>query len=233
MTRWRESVAAGLALLLVAAPILGAPADMLGTIVTANGASNWGAGVLAGTTVFSGDKLSTSATGSLQVRTAAARLQLAKDSIATIAETDGIPAATLLRGAAVFSTANARAFALNVASAVIRPKNDEPTIGEAAVVGERELLVKCARGALTITVADDSRVIEEGRAYRVVLDPTLANEAQQQPPPRGAGTKPIERLPKPAGRSRFLMYEIATATAFVALVTFLAVQEALESPDRP
>ena len=233
MTRWRESVAAGLALLLVAAPILGAPADTLGIIVTANGASNWGADVPAGTTVFPGDKLSTSATGSLQVRTAAARLQLAKDSLATIAKTDGIPAATLLRGTAAFSTANARGFALNVASAVIRPKSDEPTIGEATVLGEKELLVKCAKGALTITVGDDSRVVEEGRAYRVVLDPTLEKEAQQQPPPAGVGTKPIERFPKPAGRSRFVMYEIAAATAAVALVTFLAVQEALESPDRP
>ena len=231
MKRWSESVAAGLALLMAAAPMLGAPADMLGVIVTANGASNWGAGVPAGTTVFSGDKLSTSATGSLQVRTAAARLQLAKDSIATIAETDGIPAATLLRGAAVFSTANARGLALKVSSAVIRPKSDEPTIGEAAVVGEKELLVKCAKGALTITVADDSRVIDEGHAYRVVLEPT--NEAQQQPPPRGVGGKTVGQPPKPAGRSRFLWYAVGAAAALVAVVTLLAADEALESPDRP
>jgi hypothetical protein len=29
--------------------------------------------------------------------------------------------------------------------------------------------VKCTRGALTITVGDDSRVIPEGSAYRIVL----------------------------------------------------------------
>lgn len=229
MARLREIVAACLVLCLVAGPVLGAPAEILGTIVTADGASIWGAGATPGTTVFTGDKLSTSDAGSLQVRTAAARLQLSKASTATIGLTDGTPSARLLRGAAAFSTANARAFAVNVASAVIRPKSDEPTVGEVAVLGEKELVVKCSRGALTITVGDDSRVIPEGSAYRVVLDPTLSNEAQDQPPPQGAGTKGGMRMPRVAGRSRFVWY----ATAFVAIVTFLAVQEALESPDRP
>ncbi|HKW57490.1 MAG TPA: hypothetical protein VJN42_09045 [Candidatus Acidoferrum sp.] len=229
MARWRELLAGVLAVLLAVAPVWGASADMLGTIVTANGASNWGAGVAVGTTVFSGDKLSTSATGSLQVRTAAARLQLAKASIATIQEADGMPAATLLRGAAIFSTAQAKAFALKVASAVIRPKNDEPTIGEVAVLEQKELVVRCAKGALTITVGEDTRAIPEGSAYRVVLDATRASEEQSQPPPEGAGAKRNHQMPRVAGRNQFVWY----ATAAVVVVTLLAVQEALESPDRP
>lgn len=229
MARMREIVAGILTFCLVAAPTFGTPAEVLGTIVTADGASNWGAGITSGTTVFSGDKLATSDTGGLQLRTAAARLQLAKASIATIGQTEGIPSATLLRGAAAFSTANARAFALNVSNAVIRPKSDEPTIGEVAVLGERELVVKATRGALTITVADDSRVIPEGSAYRVVLDPTLSDEEQDQPPPQGAGAKGGVHMPRVAGRSRFVWY----ATAVVAILTIIAIHEALESPDRP
>lgn len=229
MARWREILAAVLAVFLLASPVLSAPAEILGTIVVADGASNWGAGVTAGTTVFTGDRLATSDTGSLQVRTAGARFQLTKASMATIDLAQGTPSATLLRGAAAFSTANAKAFALNVATAVIRPKDDQPTIGEVAVLGEKELVVKCTKGALTITVGDDSRVIPEGSAYRVVLDPALANEGQDQPPPQGAGAKGIGHPPLVAGRSRFVWY----ATAAVAILTFLAVQEALESPDRP
>jgi hypothetical protein len=139
-----------------------------------------------------------------------------------------MPEATLLRGTATFSTSNAKAFALNAITAVIKPRSDEPTVGQVTMLGQKQLLVKCTRGALTITVGDDSRVIAEGSAYRIVLDPS-AEEAQDQPPPQGAGAKGSGRPPLMAAKSKFVWY----ATAAVAVVTILAVQEALESPDRP
>ena len=229
MARLREIVAGFLAISLVTAPMMGATVEILGTIVTAEGARVSGADVAPGTTVFSGDQLATSDRGSLLVRTAAARLQLDKASVATIDRTQGTPTATLLRGAAAFSTANAKAFALNISNAVIRPKSDAPTIGEVAVLGQKQLVVKCTRGALTITVGDDSREIPEGSAYRVVLDPALSGDSQDQPPPQGAGTKGNHRMPRLAGRSRFVWY----ATAGVAILTLIVVHEALESDDKP
>jgi hypothetical protein len=57
----------------------------------------------------------------------------------------------------------------------------------------------------------------------VYLDPA---EAQG---PRGAGTKGYGGSPIRAARSKFIWYAIGAA----ALVTFIAVHEALESPDRP
>jgi hypothetical protein len=89
--------------------------------------------------------------------------------------------------------------------------------------------VKCTRGALTVTVGDDSREIAEGSAYRIVLDPAESEEAQNQPPPQGAGTRGSGRGPLKAAKSRFVWY----ATAAVALVAVFTVHEALESPDRP
>jgi hypothetical protein len=97
------------------------------------------------------------------------------------------------------------------------------------ILGEKQLLVKCTRGALTITVGDDSRVIPEGSAYRIVLDPAANEEAQGQPPAQGAGSKGSGRPPLMAAKSKFVWYAVGA----VAIVTFLAVQEALESPDRP
>jgi ferric-dicitrate binding protein FerR (iron transport regulator) len=181
-----------------------------------------------GTTVFSGDKLSTAESGSVQLRTGNARFLLAASSSATVSEDSGIPAARLLRGSATFSTANAKAFALTAATAVIRPKSDEATIGQVTILAEKQLLVKCTRGALTITVGDDSRVIPEGSAYRIVLEPAN-EEAQDQPPPQGAGTKGSAGAPRVAGSSKFVWYAVAAAT----LLTVWAVHEALESPDRP
>jgi hypothetical protein len=228
MPRLREIVATSLASVLLTAPLYGFPAaDALGTVVAANGASVSGAGAAVGTTIFSGDKLSTEDGGSVQLRAGAARFLLSKSSVATVGEDNGMPVATLLRGSATFSTASAKAFSLVVATAVIRPKSDEPTIGQVTLLDAKQLLVRCTRGTLTITVAGDSRVITEGSAYRVVLDPS--EEEQQQPPPEGAGTKGSGRPPISAGTSKFVWYAIGA----VAVVTAIAIHEALESPDRP
>ncbi len=136
-----------------------------------------------------------------------------------------MPLATLTRGGAVFSTANSRAFALKASTAIFRPQNDQPTVGNVTMLGPKELVVRCSRGALTIAVEDDVRVISEGTAYRVVLDPEAAARAAATPTPASRGQSP----PRPAGKSRFICYAIA----FTALVTAIALDEALESPDRP
>lgn len=228
MARSREIVAAVLTSCLLMTPVWGASTGALGTVVASDRASVGGAGAAVGTTVFSGDNLSTADAGSVQLRTSAARFLLAASSMATINEDSGTPAATLQRGSATFSTANAKAFVLNASAAVIRPMSDEPTIGQVTMLSAKQLLVKCTRGALTITVGDDSRVIAEGSAYRVVLDPA-ESEAQNQPPPQGSGTKGSGGSPLKAAKSKFVWYAVAA----VGLVTFFAVQEALESPDRP
>lgn len=227
MTRLREIAAAFLACSLLITPAWGASISALGTVVAADRASVSGTGAAVGTTVFAGDKLSTLDSGSMQLRAGAARFLLSEASIATVSEADGVPTANLLRGTATFSTASAKAFALMVSTAVIRPKSDLPTIGQAGLLDAKHLLVKCTRGALTITVGDDTREIPEGAAYRIVLDPN--EEAQDQPPPQGSGTKGSGRPPLMAAKSRFVWYAVGA----VAIVTFLAVQEAVESPDRP
>ncbi|MGB8475570.1 MAG: hypothetical protein WCE61_15920 [Candidatus Acidiferrum sp.] len=224
MARSREICAALLVSCLLMTPVWGASESALGTVVASNHAS-----AAVGTTVFPGDTLSTADAGSVQVRAGAARFQLSQSSIATISAEGGTTQATLRHGSATFSTANANAFALNAWTAVIRPKSDEPTIGEVTVLGEKQLLVKCMRGALRITVGGDSRVIPEGKAYRIVLDPPAKEEAQSQPPMQGAGRRGSGRPPISAGTSKFVWY----AAGAVGIVTFLAVHEALESPDRP
>jgi hypothetical protein len=229
MARSREIVSAVLTSCLLMTPVWGASAGALGTVVTSDRASIGGSGASVGTTVFAGDQVSTADTGSMQLRTGGARFLLSASSMATVNEEDGTPTATLSRGSATFSTANAKAFALNAVTATVRPKSDEPTIGQVTILGEKQLLVKCSKGALTITVGDDSRTIAEGGAYRIILDPTASELAQDQPPPQGAGAKGSGRPPLMAAKSKFVWY----ATAAVAVVTILAVQEALESPDRP
>src|SRR6266851_3411147 len=156
---------------LLTAPAWAAPVSSLGTVVYADRALVGTAPASVGATIFAGDRLSTDPSGSVQIRAGAARLLLSSASTVTFSQDDASQAATLTNGSATFSTANSRAFALHVGSAVIRPNTDQPTIGQVTVLTPKELIVKSTRGSLSIAVEDDVREIPEGAAYRVVLDP--------------------------------------------------------------
>jgi hypothetical protein len=210
---------------LVAAPAWAAPSSSLGIVVYADRAQVGAAHASIGATVFSGDRLSTEQTGSMQVRASAARLLLSGASSVTLSQDDATPAATLTVGSASFSTAHSKAFALHVASAVIRPNSDQPTIGQVTVLNPKELIVRSTRGSLSIAVEEDVREIPEGAAYRVVLDPNAADPQG----PRGAGSKGYGRPPIKAAKSRFVWFAVGITT----VVTVWALHEAFESPDRP
>jgi hypothetical protein len=226
MSRLREAFAALLSLTLLLSPVWGAPSTSLGTVVYAEGAHMGAGAASVGATVFGGDRLTTEQSGSVQVRAGAARLLLSGASSATFAQEQATPAATLTLGSATFSTTNSKAFALHVASAVIRPNTDLPTIGRVTVLSPKELVVRSTRGSLSIAVEDDIRVIPEGAAYRIVLDSPSASGPQG---PRGVGTRGPGGSPVKAARSKFIWYAIGITAA----LTTWAVHEVMESPDRP
>jgi hypothetical protein len=210
---------------LLSTPVWAAPSSSLGIVVYAERAHVGAGQASVGATVFSGDRLSTEQTGTVQVRAGAARLLLSNASMATLSQDDAKPVATLTLGSATFSTSNSKAFALHVGSAVIRPTTDQPTIGQVTVLTPKELIVKSTRGSLTIAVEDDVREIPEGVGYRIVLDPN----APDPQGPRGAGSKGYGGPPIKAAKSKFIWYAIAITAA----ATIFAIHEALESPDRP
>jgi len=210
---------------LLTTPVWAAPASSLGTVTYANRALVGSGDASVGATIFAGDRISTAESGSMQVNVGSARLVLSSSSSATFSQDNAIPAAILTLGSATFSTANANAFAMHVASAVIRANSDQPTIGQVTVLNPKELIVKSTRGSLNIAVEDDVREIPEGAAYHVILDPNAAIPQG----PRGAGTKGYGGPPIKAAKSKFIWY----AVALVGVVTYLAVSELYESPDRP
>ena len=223
--RTRAFAATLLSLTLLISPLWAAPSTAFGTLVFVNRAHVGNANASVGATVFSGDRLSTDEVGSVQIRAGAARLLLASASSATLSQEEASPAATLTVGTATFSTANSKAFVLHVASAIIRPNTDQPTVGKVTVLSPKELVVKSVRGSLQLAVEDDVREIPEGAAYRVVLDPNAADPQG----PRGAGTKGVGGPPIKAAKSKFIWY----AVAVTAGVTFYVVLEAKESHHKP
>lgn len=231
MARLRAVFCVVFSVLFVISSAMGASAPAVGTITTALGAHVGATSATVGATVFSGDKLSTQQTGSLQIRAGAARLMLSAASIATMSEADGIPSATLQQGTAVFSTANAKAFVLRAATAEIRPGADGPTVAQVTYVNSKELVVRSTRGSVAITVDGETQTIPEAMAYRVILDPDsyLETTAAAAQGPAGAGAERTRNRPLKAGRSRFLLIAIVLSGVATAIV----LDEALESPHKP
>lgn len=233
MRGFRGSFAALITIGLTVSPVWGGPktASSLGTVITAEHARIGDSSAEVGTTVFSGDRLSTEREGSVQIRAGAARLLLQSGTAAVLSDSEGAPSAKLVAGTATFSTGNSRAFTLLASRAAIRAQSDGPTIGQVTYLSEKELLVVSKRGPLTITIDGQSEVIADGGAYRVLLDPP-ATMAQG---PEGAGAHKEDKRrgmagpPLHAGRNYFLV----TAVGVTAIITGLAVSEALESPNRP
>jgi hypothetical protein len=239
----RTVCATAVSLSLISASVQGASTSGFGTVVYATQAHIGGAAAAVGTTVFNGDNLETEKAGILQVRTSSARVQLSGASQVIWGLDEGMPAATLTAGGATFSTANAQAFSLRVETAVIRPKGDQPTIGNVTVVSPKELTVSCTRGALTLTVIDDTLEIPEGRAARVILEPESYQDPSANPPPAQNPTDTQaqdptqtqtpstwgQQRPKKSGKNRFIFIWIGLG----AFLTAFALYKALESPDRP
>lgn len=208
---------------------LGSSTPKAGVIVAARGAQLRNAAATAGTTVFPGDVLSTQARGEVQIHAGAARLYLGESSGATLTNEAGIPSATLLKGMAVFSTSHANDFVLIAAAAQIRARADAYTVAQVSVAGPRELIVTSRRGALTITLGEETEILPEAASYRVLLDPVAEPEPAPDPQgPRGAGTGPHKR-PRRAAKDRLHVIPIALIT----VLTGFAAYKVFESPDRP
>jgi len=226
MTLWRESVAGVLSLLLFLTPVPSAANSPIGAILSAARAHVGTAPASAGATVFGGDILSTEQNGNLQIRAGAARFLLARSSSAMLGDADGAPFAKLSSGTAVFSTGIAKAFILLASRAVIRPRDDVPTVGQVSIETPKQFIVRSRRGTLTVTVDGETRIIPEGEAYRVTLDSDAAPEPQE---PRGVGTKDFGGSKKKTAKNN--LYRIVAIAPIVGSIPVL--YEAFESPDRP
>ena len=233
MPRPRGSLSVSLSILLsislLAPSSFGSSNLGLGTVVSADRAHVGTAAASPGSTVFVGDSLDTERAGNLQIRTGAARVVLTGSSRVVWGAEDGAPSATLTGGTAAFSTSSAKAFVLHAGTAVFRPRDNEPTVANVTLLNAKELVVRCSRGALLIGVDDDVRVIPEGTAYHVVLDPDAAIPAGALPASASKSSWGQDRPPIKAGKSKFIWYAIAFAT----IVTAFLVWEVCESPDKP
>src|SRR5713226_6927450 len=201
----------------------GVPAAPVGGVTLAERAQISAVPTATGATVFDGDTLSTDTVGLLRVRAGAAQFQLFTSSAAVVTRTSTGIRATLRRGTVAWSSANAGAIEMQASEARLRPQGNVPTQAQVTLLSPTELLVTARRGALEITVGDETQMVPEATSYRVLLSPPDPQE------PQGAGTKQAGKKPKPAGRNRFYVIPLIA----VGAATAVAVHEAWESPEKP
>jgi hypothetical protein len=220
MHHTRAGISIGLVICLLA-PLEFARSVALGVVVYSDGGMIGESDASEGTTVYDGDQLSTVEDGGLRVNLRAARLQLASQSSVALHSAEKGTQADLSSGGLVFSAALKSGMEVRANGAEIRPAADGPTIGHVLIAGPKDLRIFARRGALEFSYHGESRVISEGAAYRVQLDPVGADATSD------SGPTPIK-----AGNHKPLFIFIAIGAA-AAVASIIHVFRNIESPEKP
>jgi hypothetical protein len=211
MARRILSITLSCLLAAVALPAQTAPA---GVILQSSSASLNTVEASAGTTVYDGDRLETQQKGALSVRSGQVQLALSQDSMLLMNHENLILTPMLERGTVTFQTEPGAGVEIRADDVRVRPQSTARTVGQVTL--ERcDVLVTARTQSLEVTAGKETKIVQEGKTYRVTRINACAAEKYHPP--------------LPPGQSRFYVL----AAAVVGGVTVWTVHEALESPDRP
>jgi hypothetical protein len=214
---------------------------VLGLVAKSTGGQIGDAAASEGTSIFSGDYLSTSENGSMLIRMGALSLELQSSSAVHIYRTPYGAVAELNHGTVLYTTPGGGPNLVIVASDVrVTPNLSSADFGRVTLDDPCNITVQSQRGQANVKVGSENRTVEVGKAYRVhavnevnyrkYLSPD-ENEYHKYhehvtcaPVDMAKGHPPIA-----GGQSHFLL----VAGAATAAATGILVWKALESEDRP
>lgn len=177
----RTSVTGLLVVCLAAAPLQAATAQPLGVIYQTSGSQVSGAEAIAGTTIFTGDHLSTAGDGVLHVRLGRQQLYLLASSSVSLDAGNGGPRAHLQAGTAGFSAPAGSSFQMMAAGAVVRPAGERAAAGEVKLLGASEILVTSYHGSLNVAWNGETLAVPEGKAYHLRLEAETQDKGPSAP----------------------------------------------------
>lgn len=167
-----------------------------------------------GTTLYDGDRLETHEKGALNVRSGQVQLALSEESVVWMNHENSILTPSLQRGSVTFRTENGTGVEIRAEDVRVQPHFPALTIGQ-VTLENCHVLVTAHTQSLEITAGKETKILEEGKSYRV-MRVNACGAARYHPPVAG-------------GASRFYL----AAGVATGIVTIMAVHGALESPDRP
>jgi len=210
----RRTLAFAITFLLACAP-LPAAQNQLGVVTQSTAGHLNNAAASAGATVYIGDRLGTDSKGAMALRAGTVQLLLSEDSTLYMNRDEAGLIPRLDRGSVGFHVEGNEGFRVTAADVTVRAQSPVATVGQ-VTLEKCSVLVTSRVQSLEVTAGKETKIVEEGKSYRVALAGPCG-VAQQS------------RGPQITAHSRFSV----AAVAVVGIATFLGVQEALESPDRP
>jgi hypothetical protein len=211
MSRRILAVALSFLLLGVSLPAQTAPA---GVVLQSASARLNTTDAAVGTTIFDGDRMETQEKGALSLRSGQVQLTLSEQSTVWMNHENLILAPTLQRGTVTFRAETGTGVEIRADDVRVRPHSPVQTVGE-VTLQDCDVLVTARTQSLEVTAGKETKILEEGKTYRVVR--------------KGACGAALNHPALPVGQSRFFIVAGAVAVG----ITIWPVHEALESPDRP
>lgn len=167
-----------------------------------------------GTTVFDGDRMETQDKGALSLRSGTVLLTLAEQSIVWMNHENLILTPSLQRGTVTFRDETGVGVVIKADDVRVRPHAPVLTIGE-VTLHDCDVIVTARTQSLDVTAGKETKILEEGKTYRVVRA-GACGAALGQPAPAIAP-------------SRFLLLPLAVGLG----VIIPPIIKSFESPDRP
>jgi hypothetical protein len=167
-----------------------------------------------GTTIFDGDRMETQEKGALSLRSGQVQLTLSEQSTVWMNHENLILTPTLQRGTVTFRAENGTGVEIKADDVRVRPHSPVLTVGE-VTLQDCDVLVTARTQDLEVTAGKETKILEEGKTYRVVR--------------KGACGAALHQPALAVGQSRFFLLPAAV----VGVVTIWTIHKGLESPDRP
>jgi len=209
----RRILAAVLSGLLPAAALPAQAPQTAVVLQTANAKLNTNDAAI-GTTVFDGDRLETQSKGGMNIRSGEIQFTLPEESTLWMNHENSSATPRLQHGTVIFRAENGTGVEIIADDVHVRPHNPVLTVGE-VTLHDCDVLVTARTQSLEVTAGKETKILEEGKTYRVVR--------------KGACGAYLNHAPLAVGQSRFLILPAAIGIGVIVW----GVTKGLESPDRP
>jgi len=205
-------IVAILALSLISIPSFAANEKPLGLVTQAQAAHLGNATVVIGTSVYTGDTLTTDEGGTVRMRVGGSQFFLLASSSATLSANSSAVNASVDRGTVGFSSNGEDQIALEIPEGILRAANGQPAYGQVTILSPLEVIISASRGTLVLDNDGELHEIPAGKSYRVTMDLEPASKPQQAAGVGGPGLNaPIKHA-----RRRHLVFDVIVVSTLAA-----------------
>ena len=167
-----------------------------------------------GTTIFDGDRMETQEKGALSLRSGEVQLVLSEQTTVWMNHENLILTPTLHRGTVTFRAENGTGVEIRADDIRVRPNSPVLTVGQ-VTLEECYVIVTARTQDLEVTAGKETKIIEEGKTYRVAR--------------KGVCGAAASHAPLPVGQSRYFLLPLAVVLPILIWIT----TRSSESPDHP